>query len=307
MTRRIWLGLAAAPFVEPGRSAQALDVRLRSRQKLGIVEHSELWAPQETAILVCDMWNGHYCQNAFNRIEALVPSMNTMLNSARQLGVHIIHAPSGCMKAYDGTLQRKRMMQAKTFASVALGLLFRLNLSPAPPLPIDDITQPCDDDVVGPAVRRFDRQHPGIEIKEPDGISDEGSEIYNFFDQEGVRNVVIMGVHANMCILNRSFGIRQLLRLGKNVVLARDMTDAMYDPRQSPWVSHQLGTDLVINYIERHFCPSLNSRDLTNAIQNITTPARPATVVRSAVVDASAPGVRARSAHGEVFANVHSK
>ena len=33
-----------------------------------------------------------------------------------------------------------------------------------------------------------------------------------------------------MCVLGRPFGIRQMVHLGKNVALMRDMTDTMYNP-----------------------------------------------------------------------------
>jgi hypothetical protein len=55
-----------------------------------------------------------------------------------------------------------------------------------------------------------------------------------------------MGVHTNMCVLGRPFGIRAMVKLGRKVVLVRDLTDAMYDPRQPPYVSHARGTELVI-------------------------------------------------------------
>ena len=73
----------------------------------------------------------------------------------------------------------------------------------------------------------------------------------------------MMGVHTNMCVLGRSFGIRQMTKLGMNVVLVRDLTDAMYDPRDAPHVSHERGTELVIEHIERYWCPSIVSSDLT--------------------------------------------
>ena len=133
-------------------------------------------------------------------------------------------------------------------------------------MPIDDVTQPCDDQVVGPAVRRYNRENAALEITGYDGISDSGEEIYNFCMQEGIRNIVLMGVHTNMCVLGRSFGIRQQVRLGMNVVLARDLTDAMYDPRQKPFVSHERGTELVIEHIERFWCPSILGDDLTRGI-----------------------------------------
>ena len=63
-----------------------------------------------------------------------------------------------------------------------------------------------------------------------DGISDRGDEIYNYLCKLGIKNVALMGVHTNMCVLGRPFGIRQQVRLGTNTVLVRDLTDAMYDP-----------------------------------------------------------------------------
>lgn len=271
MTRRLWLSAALPTVLFPAASPANLNLRLRSR-KLGLVaERGETWSAPQTAIIVCDMWNGHYCQNSARRVTEMVPAMNAMMNKARALGVHIVHSPSGCMDKYEDTPQRRRVKQARAAKPpIPLARWCYLDLASEPPLPIDDATSPCDDEVVGPAVRRFDRQHPGLEIKEPDVISDSGEEIFNFFEQESIKNVVMMGVHTNMCVLGRPFGIRQLVRLGKNVVLARDMTDAMYDPRQAPWVSHARGTELVIEHIEQYWCPTIQSKDLTVAASGRT-------------------------------------
>ncbi|MFN7919337.1 MAG: cysteine hydrolase family protein [Bryobacteraceae bacterium] len=264
MTRRNLLALLPAAAWGQ-QDSRTLQVRTRTR-KFGLaVEQTQSWKPAQTAIIVCDMWNGHYCKSSARRVGEIAPRMNEMLGKARAIGVHIIHAPSGCMEPYAATPQRKRMMAAKA-ATPPVPIAKWCYLSPAEEgqLPIDDTVSPCDDDVVGPAVRQFDRQHPALEIKEPDGVSDSGPEIYNFFEQEGVRNVVLMGVHTNMCVLGRPFGIRQMVRLGRNVVLARDMTDAMYDPREAPWVSHWRGVELVIEHVEEHWCPSISSTDLTS-------------------------------------------
>jgi nicotinamidase-related amidase len=263
MNRRLFLATAAATPLAPA-APPTLALRLRSRKQGIVVESTQSWSAPQTAIIICDMWNGHYCKNAARRVTEMVPAMNAVLHKARSLGVHIIHSPSGCMDQYEGTPQRRRLQQAKPATPpFPLARWCYLDLSSEPPLPIDDVTQPCDDEVVGPAIRQFDRQHPGLDILPQDGISDSGEEIFNYFEQERIRNVVMMGVHTNMCVLGRPFGIRQLVRLGKNVVLARDMTDAMYDPRQAPWVSHQRGTELVIEHIEQYWCPTILSQDLT--------------------------------------------
>jgi hypothetical protein len=132
-------------------------------------------------------------------------------------------------------------------------------------LPVDTKLD-CDDCELGPVVRRHTRQHAGLDIIGFDGISDSGQEIYNFCVQEGIKNIVLMGVHTNYCILARPFGIRQQKKLGMNVVLARDLTDALYDPREPPHVSHARGTEIVVEHIERHLCPSILSDDLTRVV-----------------------------------------
>ena len=93
-------------------------------------------------------------------------------------------------------------------------------------------------------------------------ISDSGQEIYNCFEAEGIKNVVLCGVHTNMCVLGRTFGIRGQVKLGKNVLLARDLTDAMYNPEMEPNVTHWEGTDLVVQHIEKYWAPSVESSDL---------------------------------------------
>jgi hypothetical protein len=47
-----------------------------------------------------------------------------------------------------------------------------------------------------------------------------------------------------------------------NTVLARDLTDCLYDPAKKPYVSHDRGTELIVEHIERHWCPSFLSSDI---------------------------------------------
>ena len=77
-----------------------------------------------------------------------------------------------------------------------------------------------------------------IDIDEPDAISDDGQEVFNLLQEQGIDNILIAGVHLNMCVLGRSFAIRQMVKLGKNVILVRDLTDTMYNSRDAPFVNH---------------------------------------------------------------------
>ena len=120
-------------------------------------------------------------------------------------------------------------------------------------------------DESGPAVIEILRRG-GFEIGEYDGITDSGREVYNLFHALGIKNMIIMGVHTNMCVLGRSFGIRQMTRWGIQCILVRDLTDAMYNPKMPPYVSHDEGTKLVVQHIEKYWCPSILSSELVEGL-----------------------------------------
>jgi nicotinamidase-related amidase len=241
--------------------------------QIKVVEGAAEWEVSETAIIVCDMWDDHHCKLAAQRVGLMAPRMNQVLSGARDRGVMIIHAPSETMNIYEGMPYRTRMEQAK-YAKPPAPIGKRCDRDPVgePRTLPEDTDLDCDDPEPGPAVRRHSRENAGLDIIGYDGISDSGQEIYNFCEQEGIKNIVLMGVHTNYCILARPFGIRQMLRLGKNVVLARDLTDALYDPRQPPYVSHARGTEIVIEHIERYLCPSILGADLTKVIPGSDAP-----------------------------------
>lgn len=231
--------------------------------KYEAVEREAIWKASETAIIICDVWDDIYCKLAAQRIGVMAPVMNRAVSAARERGVMVIHAPSGTMDVYADTPFRRRMQQAQPVEPpVPIAGWCYVDPEREPPLPLD-VSNPCDDPVPPEQVRRYTREHPALDIAAFDGVSDDGKEIYNFCRQEGIKNIAIMGVHTNMCVLGRSFGIRQMTRLGMNVVLVRDLTDAMYDPRQPPYVSHARGTELVVEHIEKYWCPSILSRDLS--------------------------------------------
>ena len=71
-----------------------------------------------------------------------------------------------------------------------------------------------------------------------------------------------MGVHTNMCVLHRTFAIKQMVRWGVDMALIRDLTDAMYNPAMAPYVSHAEGTRLVVEFIEKFWCASVQSGDM---------------------------------------------
>jgi nicotinamidase-related amidase len=221
------------------------------------------WEPEETAIIICDMWDRHWCDGATIRVGEMVPRMNQVIKNAREKGTTIIHAPSGTLDYYKDYPQRIKMTTASyDKSSETIRDWYYLDLGREGALPVDDSDGGCDSNPEPDNVHVWTKQVDGLEIFDEDGISDNGKEINNYFIHKGIKNVILMGVHINMCVLGRPFGIRSQVNLHRNVVVVRDLTDSMYNPDMPPYVSHDEGTRLVIDHIEKYWCPSIESGDL---------------------------------------------
>ena len=214
--------------------------------------------PAQTALLLCDVWDLHWERGANGRLAVMLPRIARVVDAARARGVQIVHAPSDTMAYYAGSPARLRVLQAPYCAPPA-------DLDHAdPPLPIDDSDRGRDTNANPGAVDQqvWTRQHPMIAVDpDRDAVSDDGGELYSFYRQQQINTVLILGVHVNMCVLNRSFAIKQLVRWGLQTALLRDLTDSMYSPARPPYVDHASGTRLVVEYIEKFWCPTVASEE----------------------------------------------
>ena len=281
--RFLILPLLAAMALIASVHAAPLTLSARSRE-LGkdgsylIVTKELTWEPKQTVLIICDMWDAHHCLNAVRREEEMVPSMNRLVEKLRDQGVFIIHAPSECMAAYKDHPGRKLAQaapKAKTLPADIGKWCDKIPAEEKGKYPIDQTDGGEDDDPAEHAAwaaslkakglnpkAPWKAQHAGIKIHDGDAISDSGVEIWNLLEQRGINNVVLVGVHLNMCVLGRPFGLRQMVKNGKNALLIRDMTDTMYNPKSAPFVSHFRGTELIVEHVEKFVCPTITSDQL---------------------------------------------
>ena len=277
LTSCLLLSLAMIPNLKGADDPLHLTLRSRVKAQAGAKETSSVmekkvtWDSTKTAIIICDMWDDHWCKSASRRVAELAEPMNEVVKTARSKGVFIIHAPSSVVNFYKDTPQRKRAQTApfaKTPAPLSTAERWGTTWCWPDPsrekdLPIDDSDMGCDCAVKCKIREAWTRQIATIEIADADAITDNGQETYNLLAARGTDNVILMGVHLNMCVLGRPFAIRQMVKVGKNVVLARDLTDTMYNHEKKPFVNHFDGTQLVIEHVEKFWCPSFTSSDIT--------------------------------------------
>lgn len=248
-----------------------------------VVFRNEVWKPSETAVIVCDMWDAHHSINATGRVGELAPRMNEVLKEARRRGATIIHAPSSCMAFYKDHPARQRVASVPKTKSLPDQINQWCHSIPAEEkgtYPLDQSDGGIDDvpaeraqwhkqltakgrNAGAPWIRQIDI----LEIDpEKDYITDDGVENWSILEHLKIKNVIVLGVHTNMCVLGRPFGLRQMAKNGKNVVLMRDMTDTMYNPAKWPYVNHFSGTDIIVEHIEKFVCPSITSDQLIGGV-----------------------------------------
>lgn len=269
----LWLCLTATACAE-----ETLVLPLRSRtsslagKTRAVSESKAVWPAKKTALVICDMWDNHWCKSAAARVAELAGPLNETVAAARAKGVFIIHAPSSVTKFYQDTPQRQLALRAP-FAKppVPLATAERwgttwcwTDAKHEGVLPIDDTDMGCSCEGKKCVVREaWTRQIATIELVPGDALTDNGQEAWNLLTAHGIDHVILCGVHLNMCVLGRPFAIRQMVYLGKSVALMRDMTDTMYNPERPPGVDHFSGTDLVIEHVEKFWCPTFTSTAIT--------------------------------------------
>src|SRR6185312_1629208 len=78
-------------------------LHLQGRHRVADADHSGQFQvvtdpitlnPHQTALVICDMWDRHWCKSATERVGELAPHINALANALRARGALIIHCPS---------------------------------------------------------------------------------------------------------------------------------------------------------------------------------------------------------------------
>ena len=262
--------LAADPSNSGRNGMLALKTRRRRETTAGsgefeVTQQTVDWKGAQTAVVIVDMWDKHWCVGATRRVGQVAPQMNAFANVARDRGALIIHAPSSCTKPYKDHPAHKLALGAPAAATLPKDIgewCYQIKNETNGKYPIDQTDGGCDCEPKCEGGSPWRRQVAAIKIHDVDAISDSGVEIWNLIEHRGIRNVMIFGVHTNMCVLGRPFGLRQMSQNGKNTLLVRDLTDTMYNSKAWPYVNHFQGTDLIIEHIEKFVCATTTSASL---------------------------------------------
>jgi len=259
-------------FVSSGSAAtNTLDLMVQSRAQVAdgswqVTHTVEKLDAAKTAIVVIDMWDKHSCKSFTAKLGNMVPRMNPVLDAARKLHLQIVFAPSDVLGFYRDYPQRKMMLSVPQHAEPG-----KVAFNPPPPPGPTDFCecgpdQPCKKQAFG----SWSRQHPDLRIEEGDLIGDcnNARELMNLCVERGIDTLLYMGVASNMCVLDRSMGVRNMKAHGLRAIVVSDMVEAITSNglnaqgKPDPAFTPAAGTARVQQHIEQYFCPTVESRQL---------------------------------------------
>lgn len=244
--------------------SDAFTLTLQRRDGGGLVRvNTASLKGSETAIVVMDMWDTHWCKAHAQRVAALIEPMNQTLNAARKLGISVVFSPSDVTKFYNGTPQREIM---KTLPKHTLPK-YEFN---HPSVPWSN-TGGCECSMDRPCKQGspWTRQHNDLIIMPGDYITGNRQELYNLCETRGINTILYMGVAANKCILRRPTGLVSMRRAGIDGIVVRDLVEAIsgcgYNPDTKeidPDFTPRIGTSRVVEHIERYIAPTITGNQL---------------------------------------------
>lgn len=266
----IGLTLVHATPNQVGNSSFELALQHREPTDGTLLREATQIHPAQTALVVIDMWDRHWCRTYTQRVANLVPRMNRTLAAARSLGIQVVFAPSDVVDFYIDDPQRKAM-RAITNRPLPPKTRFR---PPAQPAGQDCCecgpTQPCKTNSFG----HWSRQHPELSILKDDliGNCNDQRELLNLCQAQKIDTLIYAGVASNMCVLNRQFGMNNMKQYGLKLLFISDLVQAItangLDPatKTPDWnFTPAKGSAVIQRYLERHIALSFESRQLIGA------------------------------------------
>jgi nicotinamidase-related amidase len=250
--RAAFLSMAVTLLVISNALCFTIELRQRDPQTGKITLRTEDVDPRRVGVVVVDVWNFHWCKTSTERVAALVPRMNKVLDQARRIGMTVFLCPTDVADNYVGTPMVERV----------------LAIEPATVPHLRDIQCPAAPDGGGCTCGAerclgnygWDGMCPDLVIGADDLMPNDAGRLYAICQQRGLTHLLFVGFHTQVCLLGKSIGLRAMLEAGFKCALARDLTDAhgRYVPGgETP----DDFTAKVVTHFEKYLSPTFDFAD----------------------------------------------
>ncbi len=178
------------------------------------------------ALVLVDVWDGHYLKETVERTEAIVEArIVPLLAACRKAGFRLIHAPAPGLAEHHpawvrlidpappssgrGETWPPREFRSRTGAYAAY----------ARP------EEPREPELI--EMRSGRRLHPLVQVEEGEVVIYNGEELHRYCKHEGILFLFFVGFNTNACILLRDYGTVEMSKRGYEVIILRDCGTGM--------------------------------------------------------------------------------
>ena len=238
-----------------GKAIQ-FDLQTRGMDNNVILEKRDI-KPENTAIVIVDAWDSHWCNTWTNHAAATVPRLKKTIEYARQSGFQIIWCPSDVVNQHVGSLPRERALAIPLVDSVPRIREISADFS-FPYTEHAGVECNCGPGIQCPLYYRWDGMNPNLTIRDEDYLVRGTKEMYSVCKEEGITNLIYTGWATNICLWGKPSGIWYMYGAGLQTFLARDLTDAISNYVPSKQFTPDDGTTISIEALEKAGIPSVN-------------------------------------------------
>ena len=176
----------------------------------------------QAALVLLDVWTGHFLADTLERIERIVAGRITpLLASCRQAGLRVIHAPSE--------------MQARQHPERLPSPVEEPAAATWPPQGFRDKTGPFArfarpvEPRHGERMERKSRRtiHPSAWPQGDEVVVANGEQLHRYCEEHGILFLLYAGFNTNAFEVLKDYGIPAMSRRGYEIILLRDCTTAM--------------------------------------------------------------------------------
>jgi nicotinamidase-related amidase len=216
---------------------------------------------KQTALVLVDVWNVHFIESWIERAKAVtVNAVIPALNTAREVGLTIVHAPSPPVAEQFPQLKRHTPPKPST----------------SPDWPPAEFrgrsgeyaayrgprSQPPGIGVHWDKLAAQLSISPAIDVQDDDFVIATGQQLHELLRERGILHLIYAGFATNWCVLGRDYGVRAMAGRGYNIILLRDATTGVEFPDT---LERLFTTEISIREIEQQFGFSASNPDFFQA------------------------------------------
>ena len=219
----------------------------------------------ETALVLVDLWNVHFIESWIERAKQVTDDcVVPVIDTARQVGMTIVHAPSPSVAAQYSQLERHKPPQpsapstwppANFRGRAGDYAVYRGPRSQPPSIGIhwDKLASQLS-------------MSPAIDVLDDEFVIATRKQLHELLEEKRILHLIFAGFATNWCVLGRDYGIRSMSRYGYNIILLRDATTGVEFPDT---YDNLFTTEIAIREVEQQYGFSASNVDFFTAVDGL--------------------------------------